>query len=353
MKFRAVFLVVFFWGLLARVEGLGSLTIKGSAWKKTVYECVIRSIVEDPEGRLFAGTFGSGLWIREGTTWRQVARTEGGLPDMRVSKLALDGEDLLVATAGGGALRMRRSTGRWYPLTQGQEPGSKYFHAMLKTGTDSFLLGSVGEGLFLTSGSTWKRITENEGLPSDWLNDAVAGSDSVWLATYDGLAELKNGKISRVEVPGSEWTDGNINVLSWFRGNLFLGTASGGLAERLNPGRAAQAGLAASKGSRGFPKTAFKLVKGVPKQVHALLPYRGNLWIGTEEGLFSLSEGGMLRELQSPLSESGKKIAVKAISLSKKGLLLGTDIGQIYLFSDKKWECLFDFRLQYRGGQSR
>ncbi|HNW34398.1 MAG TPA: hypothetical protein PKM25_05660, partial [Candidatus Ozemobacteraceae bacterium] len=111
-------------------SGLGSLTSAGSVFKKSEYVCVIRSMVDDAAGRLWAGTFGAGLLSFDGTSWKQLASAPGGLPDSRISKLLIDEDgSLLIATAGGGAVRYRSEAGLWQKLIDGDEPAARHFHA--------------------------------------------------------------------------------------------------------------------------------------------------------------------------------------------------------------------------------
>ncbi|NLI77464.1 MAG: hypothetical protein GX442_13610 [Candidatus Riflebacteria bacterium] len=319
---------------------LGSLTREESVWKKTSYACVIRSIVEDDQGRLYLGTFGAGLWIREGVNWRQVASPSGSLADPRVSRLLLEGDDLLVATAGGGAARMNRTTGAWSHLVPDAPPPFRHFHAFLALATGSYLLGSVGEGICLSSGPAWITRTESDGLPSDWVNDALATASGTWLGTWDGLARLEGTRIALVEMPAGGWKSGNINVLALFGGRLYLGTATGGLVERSEPAPVA-------KGTRPS-RPQYRRVVGIPDQVHALLPVGDSLWVGTEDGLFRVGLDGKTFPEEVPASASR---AIKSLGLSRQGILVGTDIGQVYLLSDKKWVCVFDFPSQHGGGK--
>ncbi len=322
---------------------LGSLTKKESVWKKTSYACVIRSIVEDDQGRLYLGTFGSGLWIREDGNWRQAASLPGSLADPRVSRLVLEGDDLLVATAGGGAARMNRTTGVWSHLVPGVPTPFRHFHAFLPLATGSYLLGSVGEGICISSGPSWITLTESDGLPSNWVNDALATASGTWLGTWDGLARLEGTRIAQVEMPEGGWKSGNINVLALFGGRLYLGTATGGLVERSEPAPAA-------KGARPA-RPQYRRVAGVPDQVHALLPAGDTLWVGTEQGLFRVGLDGKALPVEPAAKPAPVSPAIKSLGWSRQGLLAGTDVGQVYLLGDKKWICVFDFPSLHGGGK--
>ncbi|RCK80995.1 MAG: GGDEF family protein [Candidatus Ozemobacter sibiricus] len=328
--------------------GLGSLTREGSVWKKTAYSCVCRALLEDDAGRLYLGTFGAGLWIRTGETWAQIRQTPGGLPDERLSKLLVEGEDLLVATAGGGAARLHRPSGRWSPLTPFGEPPSRHFHALAILPDGGYLLGSVGDGLCLATGGRWITLKEPDGLPSDWINDALPEASGTWLATYAGLAYLEGTRVTRVEHPEQGWRDGNINVLARFQGNLFLGTGSGGLVERLEPLPGSTPAGSPQRSPRR--RVTYRRIPGIPDQVHALLPVGDTLWIGTEEGLFRLLSDRAVERREGPASASR---AIKSLGLTRAGVVAGTDVGQVYLVDGKNWVCLFDHSTIHTGGNPR
>jgi len=323
--------------------GLGSLKSAGSIFKKSEYVCVIRSIVDDAAGRLWAGTFGAGLLSFDGTGWKQIASASGGLPDSRISKLLIDDDgSLLIATAGGGAIRYRSEVGLWQKLIDGDEPAARHFHAFAHPGSGSYLLGAVGEGVFISKGKSWLNLTEKDRLPSAWVNDALVENDGgVWLATWDGIARLAaGGRIERVEMPESGWTDGNVNVIASFAGDLWLGTASGGLVRR-----------SVADGPGGKP--VYKHISGVPAQVHALLPHQGALWAATENGLYTIHAEAGAKPVESGLDGSP---AVTALGTWKSRLVAGTDLGAIWMLeNDGKWCNIFKFQkdIPLTGGCSR
>lgn len=310
---------------------LGSLTSAGSVLKKTLYSCVIRSFVDDRAGRLWVGTFGAGLLRFDEPSHALIATGSNGLPDPRISKLLLDDDgSLLVATAGGGAARYSPENGRWSSLIPGSEPGSKHFHAFAKTASGCYLLGAVGEGVFVSRGKGWANTTESDGLPSSWVNDALVESDgSVWLATWDGIAHMNaSGAVDRVELPESGWSDGNVNVIASFAGSLWIGTASGGLVRRNAPGEPGK-------------RPRYEKIPGLPMQVHALTVFDGKLWIATENGLFSLDAGAGAKPAAELLDGDS---AVTALGAWKSRLVAGTDLGVIWMRgAEQTWKKIYHY----------
>lgn len=303
---------------LDTAHALGSLTSAGSVLRKTAYACVIRSFAEDHTGTLWAGTFGSGLIRFDGASCTIIASGTDGLPDSRISKLLVDDDGaLLIAMAGGGAVRYAPEAGRCSPLVAGCEPASRHFHAFARLASGSWLLGAVGEGAFVFRNGAWLNLTENDGLPSAWVNDALAEADgSAWLATWDGLAHMTaSASIDRIELPESGWSDGNVNVIASFAGSIWIGTGSGGLVRRYEPVPPER-------------RPRYGKIAGVPAQVHAMTAFEGRLWIATENGLFSIGADPDAKAVAERLSET---TAVTALGVWKSRLVVGTDLGAIWV----------------------
>ncbi|HNW35074.1 MAG TPA: hypothetical protein PKM25_09100, partial [Candidatus Ozemobacteraceae bacterium] len=157
----------------------------------------------------------------------------------------------------------------------------------------------------------------------------------------DGIARLSaEGRVERVELPESGWTDGNVNVLASFGGDLWLGTASGGLVRRSMP---------AGPGK----KPAYRRIIGVPAQVHALLAHQGTLWAATENGLYAIRHGAGTKPVECALDGSP---AVTALGTWKSRLVAGTDLGAIWMLeNDGKWYTIFTYQkdIPLTGGRSR
>ncbi|MFZ2960876.1 MAG: two-component regulator propeller domain-containing protein [Candidatus Ozemobacteraceae bacterium] len=334
----AVFLITFLF-LRVPVEGVGSLHPVGGVFKKTSYQCVFRSMVEDSSGRLWAGTFGAGLFSFDGKKWTHIASSPNALPDDRLSKLLIaksDDSKLFIATAGGGACQFDLVKETWSPLGNSPELSSRHFHAFLHLSDGRFLLGSVGDGLFVGRGQSWKHYGEPDGLPSAWINDAATASDGVLIATSEGLALLKNDRITDVELPCGSWTDGAVNVIALFHDEWFLGTASGGLIGRTIDPKAPAAGLPLWKTRR------YRRIPGISGSVHALLPDCDTLWVAAETGLFSFDGTSEPVKMDGPWKPEE---AFKCLLKRQNGqFIAGTADGRLYAKSaNTPWTTLFDY----------
>lgn len=306
----------------------------------------ITAVCEDPEGNLVVGTKGYGVyWARADGGWQQVATAEG-LSDKYVLSLRFDDEgNLWVGTDGGGLDRIKKKIfktpaglsggvaqsisedahgGLWaafnlrgltYVLTNaiqnygvGQE--SKAW-SVLVDNRQNIWAGTYGEGLFAFrsgsfqpvsaaekvgpqinalfqgpdgtvwvggqnglgryDGQDWKFYTVADGLLPNAVRALAAGTNQdLWMgADGGGLSVLRAGKISPVDSPAKD-----VSCLLMDRTDaLWMGTAEHGLA-RFAHGR----------------WTSYAEQDNLPSDIGYLVEdQRGNLWIGSYEGLIRVT----------------------------------------------------------------
>ncbi|MBI3038076.1 hypothetical protein HYY75_03345, partial [bacterium] len=197
---KPVFYSVFFLLLSFPIFGMGSLKIEGSVFKKSVYTCVIRTFAEDYQSRLWVGTFGAGLWVKDGKGWRKFGKSPSALPDERISKIVVHKNELFIATAGGGICSLNLSDLSWKQIKIHTDLSNdektlnvRHFHALGFLGERQMLLGAVGEGLFYFNGEKWSHFTDAGDLPNNWVNDVMIASNGAWVATFGGIAFFSNG----------------------------------------------------------------------------------------------------------------------------------------------------------------
>jgi len=331
----ALILVAFLYGMLGTAFGMGSVTIEGNKIRKSEYHCVIRSMVEDDRGRFWVGTFGAGLFRFDDKGWKQYLASDSGLPDNRLSKLLIASNTLFMVTAGGGGATLGLKDERWQMIGNASAPASRHFHALWREPDGNMILGSVGEGLFIGSGTSWVHLTDRDGLPHNWVNDAVAASGGHWIGSYEGLGFLRDRKIAWVEMPKFGWFNSNVNVLAWFRGELMLGTAGGGLTGRsVDPTQK-------SRLHPDFRAVRFRPIPDCGGIVHALLPDGNRLWIGCEDGLYRVTKDGPAEKVIGPWPA---KDAVKSLAFWKGRLIVGTAEGRlIRRNANQSWHEIFDY----------
>lgn len=72
--------------------------------------------------------------------------------------------------------------------------------SLAKDRQDNLIVGTLGGGVYCIDGKTWEfvRVTTETGLPDNSVNQVLRARDgSIWIATYGGLAFMKNIKDTR------------------------------------------------------------------------------------------------------------------------------------------------------------
>jgi diguanylate cyclase (GGDEF)-like protein len=236
----------------------------------------IRALLEDRDGRLWIGTFGGGLTVREGERFVHYGEAAGMDADI-VHALALDGQGrLLVGTQGRGLLRFEhgrfatepgtealagrnvralafdREGALWIGTETGlfrRDPGS---HAppvrvaglpaervvALAAGREAVYAGTESAGLVEIAGDRRHHIAVGDGLAHERVWSLVVDADdNLWIGTDGGgLHRLSRGRLSRLSTRNGLANDYVWALLEDREKNLWIGTNGGGL-QQLRAGR--------------------------------------------------------------------------------------------------------------------
>ena len=340
---RILFLLCGTTFFLSSAYAVPPVSMVNGVLKKTGYVCLVRALQEDSAKRLWIGMFGAGIWVLDGTRARPMAPDPQGHPDVRASKIVRRGSKMIVASSGGG-VEVYDPTGKsWKALATSPVVRSRHFHALCPMGKKDWLLGSVGEGIFLSREGVWRNLTQADGLPGDWVNDAIPASGGTWIGTAEGLAFLDPSGKMRMELPERGWRDGNINVLALFRGELYLGTGAGGLVVR--------SVTADEEKMSSKKKPRFRTIEGIPPEVHGLFSDKERLWVAAEEGFFSIDSKGAAEKVYGPWASG---TAFTSVAAYHNGLVVGTADGMVYHGGhNMKWKPLFSYHCESSKGGSR
>ena len=159
----------------------------------------VRHIYEDAAGRIWVGTTGEGLAVREPGTgdWRAVRPAEGDstLPHPSVNRFSEDAAGRLWVGTDAGVARVRQRGGRmtFDPLDLGTEAVPVWSLGESPATPGDLWVGTVGAGLVRVSPETGEttRYTTEEGMPSDLVYGVLSDDDGdVWASTSRGLARL-------------------------------------------------------------------------------------------------------------------------------------------------------------------
>jgi len=263
------------------------------------------------DGRLVVGLFNGGLVLGEATTTKS-----GGAQGFRwtalsgsmawgVNALLNGGGSLYVASLHGAA---RFDGQRLQPL-EGGDTGAAF--ALAPT-TGGVAVG-FGQGVSLPGG---RFLSAFHGLPGNQAL-ALAMGEQLFVGTPTGLGAISGSKVAwRVTAGEGKLPHPWITALQLRGDALFIGTYGGGVARR-TPSKAAPNGPGQFD---AFPET-----EGLKVNTGCLVEAEGRLYLGTDgRGLYRLSpDGARFLPLRLPLPSP----RITAILPGKGCLYIGTDEG--------------------------
>jgi len=277
----------------------------------------------DRDGRLWIGSYGSGVWVVDKDKVQRVASKNGKFPSDKTSKLIADGNRMWAATTDAGLIYFDLEKGDWYPVDPSPGVSMNRLHAFLIGPSREIVLGSVGSFAAVLKDGKWKTIDGNAGLRDDWINDAVSTNDGIWLAGSKGLFLLKEDKVAKWKTPRvfccvpNGWSNPEVNVVLPFGSALFIGTAQDGI-------------------FRIDADGTENKIWGTSGNVQALAFWKDRLWGAGPGALWSIDhkQSGKLTA-QAVSGPWEKTCHFKSMVVSPNDhLLIGTFDGRIYETSD-------------------
>jgi signal transduction histidine kinase len=249
---------------------------------------VVRAVVADPAGGVWAGTAGGGLDRVTGDDPLEISHV-AGLPSRQVSALHVDANGTLwVGTWGAGVARVRDGTIDSLSSSQGLTNDQVWSLGSDREG--SVWIGTWVGGLNRLGGGRFLPFGTKEGLTSDNTRAVLQGRDGVlWVATAGGgLNRIEDGVATALRARDGLVTDEISTLAEASDGSLLVGTYT--------------AGAFRVTGWRVMPLTP---VGSMPSlDVRALLEARdGTVWLGTPAGLLRLSGGRLERGLPGTETE--------------------------------------------------
>jgi len=243
------------------------------------------SLLRDSRGTLWIGTQG-GLTRRSGggalerfapTAGPGEMPVKGGLTSARVVSLLEDREgSLWIATLGGGLNRLRES--RITVLGTAEGLSSEVSRTVLEDAGGDVWVGTNGGGLNRLRGDRVVEVlTTREGLASDHVWSLVQAPDgALWIGTDGGVQRLAGGRLTSLSRRDGLSSD-LVRALAFDRGgDLWVGTSGAGL-NRVTPAR---------DGAHGGPRVrVYRAADGLANDIvwRVLLDERGG-WLSTDGG---------------------------------------------------------------------
>lgn len=260
----------------------------------------VRSIAEGPDGALWVGTYGAGVWRLLGGRW-QGWSTRDGLAHDTVRAVLVDRRGRVWAATNGGLSVREDEAWRSYRAGEGLPSGSLIGLAEDRDGV--LWIGSDGAGLTSLADGVFRTFTSRDGLASEVVLALHLDAGGVlWVATNGGLSRLSAGRFESLTSAQGLPSDSVTQVVEDARGDLWLGTSRG-------VHRVSRASLEAAfrDPSRGLEVESFDQFDGMkssyctaPGQPSASRSRDGSLWFATTRGVARVDPSRRREALRPP-----------------------------------------------------
>ena len=183
-------------------EGAGLYRLQNGGWTNFGPDQGIRnpyiwSLAADSTGKIWAGTWGGGLFAQKADGFDFAPGLENFL--IPTPALLFLHDELWIGTPAGA---LRYQTGKFERFNEiaGKAFGDVRAMVMDKSGTLWF--GTAGGGLVCRENGTFRRFNKTDGLSSDFVECLHCADDgALWIGTFGGgLNRFKDGKFSTVSL---------------------------------------------------------------------------------------------------------------------------------------------------------
>lgn len=274
----------------------------------------VNSIIQDNEGYLWVATLG-GLSRFDSHNFKNYS-TENGLLDNETTALFKDYSGNIWIGTTGGIIKWDGLNFISYRFPKNYE----LVHVIsIAQDLDSrLILGTDGAGIFIYDSGKFLRISEQNGLPDNYVRTIVFDSEkSCWIGTRNGLCKLNGNKIERL---GNSILDSlNISSIITDEENaIWIATLGEGLF------RLANQTLVNLNVSNGLISNHIRA---------AFIDTKKNIWMATKVGICKFDG----TRFQSFTKEDGLKIEnTKTIYQDvESNIWIGTDGGGIFRFNNE------------------
>jgi methyl-accepting chemotaxis protein/ligand-binding sensor domain-containing protein len=195
------------------------------------------SVIEDKQGRLWAGAYGGGISVCEKGVFRNYGADKGITDD--VAAVFQDSKGNIWAGVNNGLYRFNPSADKFEKITDAGGPGGAHVNSIAE-GKDGVIYVGSYEGFFTLNGNTLTKYTKQQGLSIDRINTVYCDKKGmIWLSTDEGLNKFENGTFTVINQANTPGLTSNLisAVFEDSNGNFFVATGTGGLV-RLRGGQA-------------------------------------------------------------------------------------------------------------------
>ena len=182
-------------------EGTGLYRFLNDRWKgfgesAGLSNLFVWCVSEDSKGRMWAGTWGGGMFMQQGEHFIIPPGLENINVPMPAILQASDGVTW-IGTASG-LLRYENGAVKWFGEKDGLKVPDVRTIVQARDGTVWF--GMLGGGLGRLENGRLKQFLKSDGLSSDYVQCLRLGADgALWIGTYgSGLNRFKNGRFAKI-----------------------------------------------------------------------------------------------------------------------------------------------------------
>lgn len=231
---------------------------------------VISCFYEDFENNVWIGSEGKGVFRFPGSLFKYYDQSSGYPSELFVSGFQKSNGDFMLGSYDKGLIRKRKDG-----TIETIEVNNNTIWVALEGVDGKDWFGTQSSLVSLDDGGNIKEYDINDGLPGRKITALYRiNANSMYVGGGEGVSVYRNGKFKRLGKPNDEFI-GTVRDFEFLKGQLYCVT---------------------NLGVFRYEKGSFLQVENTDRVVYNLeKDDHDNLWFGTEEGLFRLSNGKMER----------------------------------------------------------
>ena len=325
----------------------------------------VLGICEDKKGNIWLTTYGGGLCKFSNGTFTTYGK-ESGLESLILCDVICDkGGDLWVASSGNGMFRFDGK--KFTPFSVSEGLSHNVVLSLLEDRYGNIWAGTFGGGINKYTAKQFSYFSQAEGLSGNVVRAILQRNDSSYVFTTSGAGfSIYNGKEFRNYTNGQQIP--SLFVLCAIKdknGDIWLGTSGGGICRfdgthfytlTTSQGLTSNYFISMFYGAdgeiyAGSYGTGLNIIRennivhygkneGLPSiNINAICQdLNKNVWIGTETGLYLLSNGKISQQYSEYFN---KTYPVSTIICDPKGnILIGTDGNGLFILDNEHFEFI-------------